>query len=68
VNYAWHSLVFDDRFWYLRDTDTGEPLAKLYFMYGRWNISVKVRANEASIRSLCEQKMVELVCKRLEEP
>ena len=61
-------MVMDDRFWYLRDKMTRECVAKLYWQNGRWNISVKVRANEANIRSLCEQKMVELVCKRLEEP
>ncbi len=65
--YFWRQASSNCRYQYLHDNLTNFCAAKLYFMHGRWNISIKDKANEAHVRKLCEAKIVELVCKKLEE-
>lgn len=66
MSYQWHAKWQDSHYWYLTDPLTNWYAAKLYYMHGRWNISIRDKANEAQVRKLCEAKMVELVSNKLE--
>lgn len=54
------------KYHYLHNTFKGGLAAKLYYMHGRWNISVKERDNADLVRRLCEEHIVNITTKALE--